>query len=512
MIDLELDGIPKEELVRNLKYLYEIGIALGAERDLGKLLENILFYARKLLSSDAGSIYLVEDRFLRLAIVQNDTLKGYPFKGATIPIDKNSIAGYVASTGRLVNIEDVYNMPEDLGFHFDSGFDRKTGYTTRSMLTLPMVTKKGEIIGVLQLINRKKIFERSLDSKKALEELVVPFTKTDEVIGQAMANQAAVALENSLLYNEIKELLRGFIQASSRAIESRDPPTMGHSSRVSRLLVAFARAINQEKSGKFKNIEFSEDEIEELEYAGILHDFGKIGVREKVLTKPTRLYPEQLELIKERLSKIRWLEAFKKLLDKTGIDFSNELKKISEKYQSLVSFIEDVNIPRPLKEEERRKIMEIAKRKFEEDGVEKSFIEEDELRNLLIERGTLNQEERREMESHVEHSYRFLSQIPWGKEKAKIPEIVYQHHEKVDGSGYPRGLKGDEILIQARMMAIVDIFDALVASDRPYKKALPLKVALKILKEEAEAGHLDKDLVELFIEKKIYKEICREDE
>ncbi len=511
-MDLKLDNIPKEELVRNLKYLYEIGIALGAERDLGKLLDSILFYARKLLSSDAGSIYLVEDGFLKLAIVQNDTLKGYPFKGATIPINKNSIAGYVASTGRLVNIEDVYNMPKDLGFHFDPGFDKKTGYTTRSMLTLPMVTKKGEIIGVLQLINRKKVFEKTLDSRESLEKLVIPFTKTDEVIGQAMANQAAVALENSLLYNEIKELLRGFIQASSRAIESRDPPTMGHSSRVSRLLVAFARTINQEKSGKFKDVEFSEDEIEELEYAGILHDFGKIGVREKVLTKPTRLYPEQLKVIKERLSKIRWMEAFRKLLDKAGVDFSEELRKISENFQSLASFIESVNVPRPLKEEEKRRILDIAKRRFEEDGVEKCLIEEDELKNLLIDRGTLNQEERREMESHVEHSYRFLSQIPWGKEKAKIPEIVYQHHERVDGSGYPRGLKKDEILIQSRMMAIVDIFDALVASDRPYKKALPLSLALKIIREEAEAGHLDKDLVELFIEKKVYREICQEDE
>jgi HD-GYP domain-containing protein (c-di-GMP phosphodiesterase class II) len=388
------------------------------------------------------------------------------------------------------------------------------------MMVIPMKNQKDEVIGVLQLINSKEHPGVKLTSPKIVGEEVVPFSQQSQDLASSLASQAAVALENNLLYRDIEKLFEGFVSASVTAIESRDPTTSGHSERVAKLTVALAETVDRLDSGPYKDIRFTRENIREIRYASILHDFGKVGVREEVLVKARKLYPPQLELIKKRFQYIRKsleLEGYRKKVEhllrngNQGFeecfalidgDQNRELQNLDEFLQNIIQ----ANEPTVLPEKVSEKLTQIAGWSFDDpSGPTESLLTQDELQLLSITKGSLNPEEREEIESHVKHSFKFLSQIPWTKELMRVPEIARAHHEKLNGSGYPYHMKSEDIPFQAKMMTISDIFDALTARDRPYKRAVPIDRALNIIGDEVKSQLLDPVLFNLFIDAKIYQ-------
>ncbi len=509
--------------VSDLETLNKIGVALSTERNTDGLLELILSKSREITSADAGSLYLVEEdqggpKHLVFKLTQSDS-HSVPFRQFTLPIDTRSISGYAAATGQILNIKDAYRI-RNLPFRLNRDFDQKFGYRTKSMLVLPMKNQKDEVIGVLQLINSKKHAAAKLTSRKVVEGEVVAFSQSSQDLASSLASQAAVALENNLLYRDIEKLFEGFVRASVTAIESRDPTTFGHSERVAKLTVALAETVDRLDSGPYKDIRFTHEDIREIRYASILHDFGKVGVREEVLVKAKKLYPPQLELIKKRFLYIRKaleLEACRKKLDHVlrhgnqGYEesFAGIEGEQNRELQNLDEFMANVlqaNEPTVLPEKTSEKLVEIAGWSFDNPaGPTEPLLTQDELQLLSISKGSLDPDERMQIESHVIHSFRFLSQIPWTKELKRVPEIAKAHHEKLDGSGYPYRMKAEEIPFQSKMMTISDIFDALTARDRPYKRAVPVERALNIIGDEVKSQLLDPVLFALFVEAKIYQ-------
>lgn len=500
-----------------LKALNEIGIALSAERDPARLLDLVLSRARHLVAADAGSLYLLEKDtqgtiFLRFALAQNDSVKA-PWKESLLPLNRSSMAGAVAEGNRVVVVDDVYTLPEDGPLHHDDSFDRRFGYRTRSVVGIPLATREGEVLGVLQLINRKPHAGIPLVEPKTAAE-VLPFSTSDVELLRSLASQAAVSLENSRLYDDIQRLFEGFVTASVTAIEQRDPTTSGHSARVADGTVSLARNVERLERGPWAGVRFSDKELRELRYAALLHDFGKVGVREKVLTKANKLYEEQLEHLQQRFLLARtvhraerfetWLRAalenpdtMRRRLPLLYAELQHELAN----FETMLRTVEAANQPNVTDGGDFSALHPIYGWEFmHPNGARFSLLTEGELEALSLRRGSLTAEERTEIESHVTHSYHFLRTIPWTRDLARVPEIAYGHHEKLDGSGYPRGLAGDAIPLGARIMAIVDIFDALTASDRPYKKAMPVERALGILEAEARDGKLDASLVQLWVE------------
>ena len=508
--------------VSDLETLNNIGVALSTERNTDALLELILSKSREITSADAGSLYLVEEskgvKHMVFKLTQNDS-HSVPFRQFTMPIDTTSISGYAASTGQILNIKDAYRI-RNLPFKLNRDFDKKFGYRTKSMMVIPMKNQKDEVIGVLQLINSKKHSGVKLTSSKIVREEVGPFSRQSQDLASSLASQAAVTLENNLLYRDIEKLFEGFVRASVTAIESRDPTTFGHSERVSKLTVALAETVDRLDSGPYKDIRFTREDIREIRYASILHDFGKVGVREEVLVKAEKLYPAQLELVKKRFQYIRKsleLEGYRKkvehLLRNGNQGYEESFALIDgdwrRELQNLDEFLQDIlqaNQPTVLPEKISEKLVEIAGWKFDDpSGPTEPLLTPDELQLLSITKGSLNPDERLQIESHVIHSFRFLEQIPWTKELKRVPEIARAHHEKLDGSGYPYRMKSAEIPFQAKMMTISDIFDALTARDRPYKRAVPVDRALNIIGDEVKSELLDPVLFELFINAKIYQ-------
>jgi len=512
-------------LDRELSELNAIGIRLSAERNPRDLIETILTKAREITHSDAGSLYLVEEapdgtRDLRFVLAQNDSVD-IPFRAARLPLTSESVAGHVALTGAILNLEDAYSPPGGAPFHINRSFDEETGYRTRSMLVVPMRTPEGETIGALQLINCKPDFATRLRPGGAIEGTVQRFTARHEQLAGSLASQAAVAIQNRRLYENIRELFEGFVKASVTAIESRDPTTSGHSARVANLTVGLAAAIDRSDIGPYRATRFSPEEMTELRYAALLHDFGKVGVREQVLVKAKKLLPGELDRIRQRVELIkRGLElryAGKKidhLLEKgrrryatQAAEFDAELAaSVAELDQSLARIVA-ANEPAVLPRDFAAGIERLAVHLFEDHtGNRESVITPEEAKILAIPRGSLTPAEFKEIQSHVIHTYEFLARIPWTREFRRIPEIARSHHEKLDGTGYPEGRRRDEILVQSRMMTIADIYDALTAGDRPYKKAIPKDEALDILEQERQAGHLDGALLDVFVEAKIYEQ------
>jgi HD-GYP domain-containing protein (c-di-GMP phosphodiesterase class II) len=504
--------------------LTRIGVALSTERDLLTLLGMILSQARRISGADAGSLYLVEapdnaPSTLRFKLSQNHTLPDLPFSEFEIPLDHSSLAGYAASTGAPLIFDDVYLLPSDVSYTMNRSFDDKFGYRTKSMLVLPMRTHRDEVIGVLQLINRKRHAEARLTSPEVVVDEVVPFDARAVELVTALASQAAVAIENGRLYEEIERLFEGFVTAAVTAIESRDPTTSGHSSRVATLTCGLAEVIDRAGTGPYKGQTFSREQMREIRYASLLHDFGKVGVREQVLVKQKKLYPADLAIIKHR---------FQFLLQRTDLQYEREraaylMQYGHEKYNEALQGLEQTrrsdreqlqrfldaivraNEPTILPEGTFEELEEINERLFVDfDGMERPLLSDEELRYLMINKGNLDQRERREIESHVSHTYRFLEQIPWTRSLRGVPNIAHGHHEKLNGHGYPRQIGGDDIPVQTRMMTISDIFDALTATDRPYKRAVPTMRALDILRDEAKEGSLDVALLEAFIQARVF--------
>jgi len=509
---------------REIGELTRIGVALGTERDLKTLLDLILTQARRVTSSDAGSLYLVEatgtTKRLRFRLTQTFSKPEVPFVEFTIPVDRSSLAGYAATTGEALVIDDAYFLPPDVEYSINRSFDERYGYRTKSMLVIPMKDHKEQVIGVLQLINRKRDFEAVLATPAEVEEQVVPFSKRTVELVTALAGQAAVAIENSRLYEDIERLFEGFVLAAVTAIEQRDPTTFGHSGRVAGMTVGLAEAADRETHGVFRTLKFTREQLREVRYAGLLHDFGKVGVREQVLVKAKKLYPQDLALIKQRYAFLRRTSErdFWKLraefLEQRGREgYADLLKTLEESHTREVAELErfiqvvmQANEPTVLPEERSGDLRTLAGRQYEDvEGQAQPYLSEEEVRFLTIPKGSLDERERLEIESHVSHTYRFLQQIPWTRELQQIPIIAFGHHEKLNGRGYPRGVSGEAIPIQTRMMTISDIYDALTASDRPYKPAVAPERALDIMVNEVKSGQLDRDLFELFVAAKVFE-------
>lgn len=519
---------------QRLEELNAIGIALSAERNHERLLELILSKAREITNADAGSLFLVAgideriefpdgreerltSRWLKFRLAQNDS-RELRFEESILPISSDSIAGYVAETGETLNLEDAYAPPSDKPFVINRSFDEATGYRTVSMLVVPMLNQERETIGVLQLINKKKDRDSILNTRESFDDSVLSFDDNDERLVRSLASQAAVSVENNDLYRQREHLFERFVLAAVKAIESRDPTTEGHSHRVAKMTTELAVVTTRAPRGRYAEFCLGDEQIRELNYAALLHDFGKVGVKEKVLLKATKLYHGELSSVRQRFKTIRrTLEAqyLRRMLDRLLQHEATpeEIARMKEELSDKIALVEEAgrsieaaNKPTVTEFSDFDKLGEFGHLTYEDiDGTELPYLNDDELHALLVTRGTLTREERAQIESHVNHTYEFLSTIPWTRDLRDIPVLARSHHEKLDGSGYPRQFRAEDIPPQTRMMTIADIYDALTAKDRPYKPAIKTERALTILEEEAESGKIDRALLDLFIEAKVFQ-------
>jgi HD-GYP domain-containing protein (c-di-GMP phosphodiesterase class II) len=506
-----------DKTARTLEHVLEVGRALASEKELDNLLGLILDYSRRLTGADGSSIYTRDPNGkLYLRFWQN-TSTGQTSDAQKTLVGDYSIAGYVARSGEVVAIENAYAIPAGAPYKFNPASDKSIGYRSISMLTVPLKNKADEVVGVLQLINRKLDYTYPLKTDEDYRNRVLPFDNDSRQVALALAGQAGVALENSLLYADIEHLFEGFIKASVQAIEARDPTTAGHSFRVAEFTDRLGRAVDRSDVSKLKSIRFSREELKEIRYAALLHDFGKVGVREHILVKPKKLQPHQLELLKQRFQfaqaqlahhayrEMLALQDNRKLPDEErAMRRANIEVQLATERERLNKYLQTVlvaNEPTVSEQEVSDLLNEVANYRFTDlDNNTVNLIHPFEFEHLALAKGSLSAEERNEIESHVSHTFSFLSLIPWTRNLSNLPNIAYAHHEKLDGSGYPRGLTGDDIPVQSKIMTISDIYDALTSSDRPYKPALPAEQALDILHREAGAGKLDRDLLQVFIE------------
>jgi HD-GYP domain-containing protein (c-di-GMP phosphodiesterase class II) len=515
--------------------LISIGRSLSRDRDIKSLLATILKRACEITNADAGSVYIVEGhdevvakRRLKFAATQNDSRDIGKASEFTMPVSETSIVGHCVMSRERVKVTDLYSLDppktgnNELGFVHDRSFDDRYHYQGRSVLAVPMISARDEVIGVIQLINKRAKGWITLDSPNDFENGVVPFDDVSEAYVTALASQAGIALENVLLYQEVQELFDSFVKAAVTAIESRDPTTSGHSERVAELTVGLADAVNR-SSNSFQ-LHFTEDHLTQIRYAALLHDFGKVGVREHVLVKAKKLYEHERTLILQRFQlikrglkieglekKVRYLmdsskEAIVDHLQSVDRDIVNRISELD----NVIQFILQANEPTVLEQGGFERIAEIAGMSYKDElGEQLPFLSHDEATCLQIRRGSLTEKERLEINSHVTHTYNFLKTIPWSRALREVPEIAGAHHEKLDGSGYPFGKKAEDIPVPARMMAISDIYDALTASDRPYKKAMPADKALAIVESEVKRGQLDKELFEVFVGARVWTKTLR---
>ncbi|MDO8705748.1 MAG: HD domain-containing phosphohydrolase [Sulfuricaulis sp.] len=500
-----------------LEHVLEIGRALASEKDLDTLLGLILAHARHLTGADGASIYTRDSHGKLYFRLWQNASTGATSNAQMTLVGDYSIAGYVARAGKAAMLDDAYAIAADAPYKFNPASDRSIGYRTKSLLTVPLTNKADEVVGVLQLINRKDSSDVVLRRPEDFENSVLPFDEQDRAIALALAGQAGVAIENSMLYADIERLFEGFIKASVQAIEARDPITAGHSFRVADFTERTAIATDRSDAPGLRDITFTKEQLRELRYAALLHDFGKVGVRENVLVKAKKLQPAQLDLLKQRFRYARAsLErrAYRRLLELHDTHrfgaaelaarrevIEQELTADRIRLEKFLQHVLKANEPTVSHEEVTAELAAVAAFRFPgEDGEEIVLLHDFEFSDLVLSKGSLNAEERAQIESHVSHTYAFLSLIPWTKNLANLPAIAFAHHEKLDGSGYPRRLAGQAIPLPSRIMTIADIYDALTAGDRPYKRGIPEEKALDILAAEAKASRIDASLYKVFVE------------
>ena len=522
-----------EDTSESVKYVLRVSRELNGIRDTDKLLSLILMKAREITNADAGSVYVVqlderdaEKGTIYFKVTQNETVS-QNLTEFEIPINSGTIVGNAIIHQTSINIPDLYKLSTDrsknpYNAQHDKTWDKQIGYQCRSMVTLPMYDISNRVIGVIQLINRKKKGVKNLPRESDFESKVIPFDDHTVEYAEIVSHQAGIALENSLLTEERKNLFEGFVHASVTAIEQRDPTTSGHSHRVAKLTTELAKIINRVNTGPYAGTVFSDDQLKEIEFASLLHDFGKLGVREEVLVKAKKLYPWEREMLMERFDHARTLmhmEYYHELVKYMeapntfppgfgrGALQAIRDKKINE-LAEYMDFVIKSNEPTVLEQGGFERLKDIANTTYTNSSNKtKPLIRDSELKALSVSRGSLTREEFAEIQSHVVHTYEFLRKIPWGTKFSNVPQIAAKHHEKLDGSGYPTSAEGEEIPIQSRMMTISDIFDALTAADRPYKKAVPLDKALDIINMEVKAGKIDTDLFDIFTESRVFKSV-----
>lgn len=461
-------------LREQFRVVSHLGMRLATALEPDQLLPEIVTAARQFTGAEGGSLYVREGDELAFAVAQNDRLEegaAATLKGLRLRLDGESLAGLAARENRTLNIEDAASHPS----HGTEARDA-VGYQVKSMLVVPLADDRGEVQGVLQLLN-------------ALDESgeAVPFSEQAAYLSGVLASHAATAMRIAGLYQELSEVFQSLVRYTTAAIDARDACTAGHSSRVGALALALGREMGS----------FDDQELKELRIAGLFHDVGKIGVREPVLTKSDKLTPPEMEVVRQRFSAAAaaWV-AEASLGDAARTDAVERARARAGTLVDELAFIESINVPGLLRDEDVDRLGELAATTFRTwAGAEQPLLTADELEKLSVRRGNLTDAERADIQSHVVHSYRFLRKIPFPASLARVPEIVYSHHEKMDGSGYPRGLAGEEILLQARILAVVDVFDALTAADRPYKKAMSALRATEVIEAETRAGAWDPDVV-----------------
>ena len=514
-------------LEQRIKHLNLIGIALSTQDDLDKLFEMIMDEAKHITNADGRTLYMKSDdsKELKFEILLNDSMNsvmgGTSGIEVTLPPVKlfneeehpneSNVAAYVANTGRTVNIKDAYK--ED-GFDFSGtkSFDKMTGYRSKSFLTVPLKNHENEIIGVMQLIN-------SVD-KKTNE--TISFSSEMQTQIESLCSQGAVALTNKRLVQELKTLFESFIQLIAKAIDEKSPYTGGHCERVPEITMMLADAVEKVNYGKYKNFSMTEDERYELYIAGWLHDCGKVATPPHIVDKGTKLETifDRIEVIKTRFEVIKRDLEIKHLKEK--ISTLEQGKKpdssINERLESSLSvlqdekvFIETANIGGEfMNAEDQARIKNISEKYiWNNNGNEESFLTEIEVNNLCIPKGTLLPDEREIINDHIRITIDMLERLPYPKHLKNVPEFAGGHHEKLDGTGYPKGLKAEEMSVQAKMMAIADIYEALTAADRPYKDGKKLSQAMRIMGFMKNDYEIDKDLFEIFVKEGVYKKYAK---
>ncbi|MEI7892280.1 MAG: HD domain-containing phosphohydrolase [Myxococcales bacterium] len=511
------------QLLRRSRYelgeLVNIARTMTTERDVRKLLSVILEKSRYITGADAGSIYVVDGDRLRFMLTQNDSAS-FDSQEFVMPLSNRSIAGSSALRRCVINLPDVYALAASSPFGFDRSFDDKTGYRTKSMLVAPLISQRDEVIGVLQLINKKRDPQKKLLGSEDMDAQVITFDQRSVELVGTVAAQAGVSLETAMLYDEIRQLFEGFVLASVEAIESRDPTTSGHSRRVADLTRALALAVHAETTGPYRDVHFSELDLRELQYASLLHDFGKIGVREKVLVKANKLYDERLALLRLRFDFVarsieadllaRKVAALQRGTSLSALDAveAEHVRRVGELEQAFAAVLH-ANEPTVLRDGDFERIESLASETYVDlRGLERPLLDEEDVISLTVKQGSLTPAEAEEIRSHVAHTYRFLSRIPWGQTLRRVPLFASAHHERPNGTGYPNRWHAQEIPLQSKIMAVADVFDALVATDRPYKRAVPIERALDILNYNVRDGNLDAELVRVFCDARVWERAC----
>ncbi len=512
------------ELLGRIEQLNDIGIALSAEKDTDRLMETILSGAKDITNADGGTLYIVrEDGQLGFEVLLNTSLSlsfggtsAAPVPFDPIPLDNgdgtpnnSTVAAHAAISRRTVNIADAY-AAQGYDFSGTMAFDRKMRYRSQSFLTVPMMDHTGAVIGVLQLINEIDPATRD----------IVAFSDDDQHLVESLASQAATALTKQRLIDELRALLEKFIEVIALAIDEKSPYTGGHCRRVPELAMMLTEAACTTRSGALADFQLSESERYEMRIAGLLHDCGKIVTPVHVVDKATKLETiyDRIHLLETRFEVVkrdalvrlqqRQIESLRTGEPDCCAVAEQEYREFLQRVESDRAFLKHCNIGKEfMAEEHKERVRKIAQdyRWAAPDGQEIPLLSEDEVHNLCIPRGTLTDEERKVVNYHIEMTIKMLESLPFPKPLRKVPEIAGGHHERMDGKGYPRGLNREQMSVQARIMGISDIFEALTARDRPYKKAMSLSTALTILGNMKLDGHIDPDLFDAFIRQRVYE-------
>lgn len=505
----------------HISKMHEIGTALSAENNLDKLLEMILTHAKESTGADGGTLYLTskDEKSLHFSVVQTTSLNiamGGTLGEITWPPlelyhedgNKNleMVAAKCALEGKIINIDDVYETQE-FNFEGTKKFDAGTGFRSKSMLVIPMKNYENEIIGVCQLINR-------IDNKT---KKTIPFNNKDVEILSALASQAAVAITNTQLIQDLRLLLESFIKSIASAIDAKSPYTGGHVNKVAEITMLIVNELNDTKDGKYKDINYSHDQLNELRIAALMHDIGKITTPEYVVDKSTKLQTifDRIEIIRTRYevlkrdAEIEFLHQKMSAFENNKPDIIAELEKVLEdklsKYDEDLKFLENSNVGGEFMSDDKiQRLEEISKHSFKLKNNEINLINSDELENLSIRKGTLTEDERQVINNHAQVSLDMLNVLPFPKKLHRVPQIAGGHHEKLNGKGYPLGLDASQLSLESRVLALADIFEALTACDRPYKDAKTLSQSMKIIDFMVKDGELDGDLVGFFNDKKLH--------
>ena len=523
----ELQRALETHFLSKLEYLNAIGIALSQERDINKLLETILIAAKNLTHADGGTLYRLMDDKLQFEIVRTDSLaiamggtSGNPVPFYPIPLhDKegkpnyNMIAAYAALTHKTVNVADAYTE-EGFDFSGTRNFDKRTGYRSTSFLTVPMKNHEGDIIGVLQLLN----------ATDPATGRVTVFGEEDQRLAESLASQAAIALTNRILIQQLEVLFESLIELINTAIDEKSPYTGGHCKRVPTLTMMLAEAAHNTSAGPLASFQMSEKDRYELKIAGLLHDCGKITTPVHVVDKATKLQTifDRVELVAQRFETLKReaeIEMLQAKIRAIEADDEQSARRAEEAYQRKVrQYNEDREFLRAtnfgserMKPEDQARVSQIARYTLRnEKGEWDRFLSRDEEDNLNIAYGTLNTNERGIINHHIVATIKMLEALPWPRHLMNVPEYAGGHHERMDGKGYPRGLTREQMSVQARVMGIADIFEALTAKDRPYKPGKTLSESLGILGRMKQGGHIDPDLFDVFVREKVYLRYARE--